>query len=264
MWARRAGRANHLEAVGLLGTTGTCMIRQSPILSLPENIEAPLWRYMSFDKLASLLKESALYFRRADLFEDPLEGRHSTPTLNHRPVMFAGATDSWLTKTMPTIDARTRKCVFVICWHNSDAESSIMWAKYARENKGRAIKSSLGRIRNAILDRDREFLVNPVRYIDYSKDHTSDANSFYAFFCKDRSYAEEREVRFAFIEHFELVGNDDFDSLALEEGIFIPVDIHLLVDKIILGPSTNDEDARRVRALLLASRLDDRSQHSEC
>jgi len=56
------------------------MIRQSPILSLPENIEAPLWRYISIAKLESLLRTGALYFRRADLFEDPLEGKHSEPT----------------------------------------------------------------------------------------------------------------------------------------------------------------------------------------
>ena len=78
------------------------MLKQSIILSLPENIEAPLWRYMSIEKLESLLKEKALYFRRADLFEDPLEGKHSAATIKNRPVFFAEAKDSWINKTMPT------------------------------------------------------------------------------------------------------------------------------------------------------------------
>jgi len=236
------------------------MIRQSPILSLPENIEAPLWRYMSIAKLESLLGESALYFRRADLFEDPLEGKHSAPTIGFRPIMFAGAKDTWIDETMPMIDARTRRCVYVNCWHNNESESAYMWDKYAREGKAIAIKSSLNRIRNAILDREREFLVNPVRYIDYQKDHTSDANSFYAFFCKDKSYQDEREVRFAFIENFERVGDADFDSLSLAEGILIPVDNDLLIEKVILSPYTKDEEAGNVHNLLLGSGLGDKFQ----
>ena len=82
------------------------MIKQSNIISIPENIEAPLWRYMSIEKLKSLLKENALYFRRADLFDDPLEGNQSKATLDYRPKFFEGAKDSWINKTMPMIDAR--------------------------------------------------------------------------------------------------------------------------------------------------------------
>jgi len=239
------------------------MIRQSSITSLPEDIEAPLWRYMSIAKLESLLIEKALYFRRADLFDDPLEGKHSSPTLAYRPIMFAGAKDSWINKTMPMIDARTRKCVYVNCWHNSDTESPYMWDKYTKKGKGIAIKSSLNRIRNGILDRKREFLVSPVRYIDYEKDHTSDANSFYAFFCKDKSYYHEREVRFAFIENFERVGEPDFDSLDLTEGIFIPVDNNLLIEKVIPSAyADEDKEARQVYSLLAACGLAERFQHS--
>lgn len=238
------------------------MIKQSIRLSLPENIDAPLWRYMGVEKLESLLKESALYFRRADLFEDPLEGKHSAATVRYRPVFFAGATDSWLNKTMPMIDARTRKCVYANCWHNNDSESMYMWDKYTRESKGIAIKSSLNRIRNAIHDREREFLINPVRYIDYEKDRTSDANSFYAFFCKEKSYEKEREVRFAFIENFKRVGDANFDSLTFAEGIFIPVDNNLLIEKVIFSPYTNDEDVKKIHNLLLESNLSDKFQHS--
>ena len=171
------------------------MIQQSKILSIPSNIEMPLWRYMSIEKLTSLLNENALYFRRADLFKDPLEGTQSQYTLSKRPIFFAGANESWLTQAMPMADERTRKCVYVNCWHNSDNESKYMWDKYVADNKGIAVKSSLNKIKNSILDLERKFLINPVRYINYERDDTIDANSFYAFFCKDKSYNNEREVR---------------------------------------------------------------------
>ncbi|HEY3345702.1 MAG TPA: hypothetical protein VGJ97_12280 [Anaerolineaceae bacterium] len=131
------------------------MIKHSNIKFIPVWVDAPLWRYMSKEKLLSLLNENALYFRRADLFADPLEGTHSKPTLSNRPVFFAGATDSWLNKTMPLLDERARKCVYVNCWHNNYTESFYMWEQYTRKNKGIAIKSSLNRIRWSILDAEK-------------------------------------------------------------------------------------------------------------
>jgi len=137
-----------------------------------------------------------------------------------------------------------------------------MWDKYTKENKGIAIKSSLNRIRRAILDTEREFLINPVRYINYKKDHTSDANSFYAFFCKEESYINEREVRFAFDQNFERIGDADFDSLPLEEGIFIPVDNNLLIEKVIISPYTKDDDTNKIYNLLDENKLRDKLQRS--
>ena len=231
------------------------MMKQSNILSIPENIEVPLWRYMSIEKLESLLRENALYFRRADLFEDPLEGNQSNATLDHRPKFFEGAKDSWIHKTMPMIDARVRKCVYVNCWHNSKSQSVYMWDAYTKDNKGIAIKSSLSRIRNAIIDTEREFLLSPVNYIDFEKDHTSDANSFYAFFYKDKSFFNEREFRFAFIQNFEHISKDEFDSLLFEEGVFIPVDVNLLIEKVIVSPHTNARDVKAIKKLLKSYKL---------
>jgi len=226
------------------------MIKQSNIVSIPENIEAPLWRYMSIEKMESLLKESALYFRRADLFEDSLEGKQSKATLDYRPKFFEGAKDTWINKTMPMMDARVRKCVYVNCWHNNKSESKYMWDSYTEGNKGIAIKSSLNRIRGAILDKEMEFLLSPVRYIDYEKEYTSDANSFYAFFYKDKSYENEREFRFAFIQNWEHIDREDFDLRAFEEGIFVPVDNSLLIEKIIISPHTKNSDLIKIKKIL--------------
>lgn len=229
-------------------------------MSVPENIEAPLWRYMSMEKLESLLREKALYFRRADLFEDPLEGNQSKATLNYRPKFFEGATDSWIHKTMPMIDARVRKCVYVNCWHNNKSESSYMWDAYAKDNKGIAIKSSLNRVRNAILDKEREFLLSPVNYIDFEIDHTSDANSFYPFFYKDKSFFNEREFRFAIIENWEHISNDEFDLLRFEDGVFIPVDVNLLIEKVIVSPHTKERDMKVIKKLLKSYKLSRRME----
>ena len=42
--------------------------------------DAPLWRYVSFAKFVSMVRASALYFARADRFEDRWEGVYTLPT----------------------------------------------------------------------------------------------------------------------------------------------------------------------------------------
>jgi len=226
---------------------GNILIKQSIIINIPDNIDAPLWRYISIDRLILLLENSALYFCRADLFSDPLEGIQSGPTIAYRPVFFEGATDHWLSETMPMFDSRERKCLYVNCWHNNYHESEFMWKEYSARV---AIKSSLKRIKSSILETGREFLVSPVNYIDHNKDFISDANSFYRFFCKNVSYKDEREVRFAVIQNYEHLGDEDFDTLTFDNGIFIPIDYSRLIEKIIMYPSIQSDEHNRIYDLL--------------
>jgi len=76
------------------------VIKQFRLISLPETIDAPLSRYTSFDRLSDLLENRSLYFRRADLYKDSLEGTMSRSTLLQRPSFFEGATDHWIYETI--------------------------------------------------------------------------------------------------------------------------------------------------------------------
>ena len=163
---------------------------------------------------------------------------------------------------MPLIDSQTRKCVYVNCWHNSESESLQMWGNYTTKNKGVMIKSSLNKIKMSILDTLSEFLISPVRYTNYEKDHISDANSFYAFFHKDKSFEYEREVRFAFIKNYEKIGTKNFDQLDLEKGVSVPVNIDTLIEKIIVSPYAKGELVKKISNLLKKYKLSDRLESS--
>lgn len=238
------------------------MIKQFRLISLPETIDAPLSRYTSFDRLSDLLENRSLYFRRADLYKDSLEGTMSRSTLLQRPSFFEGATDHWIYETMPLIDGQTRKCVYVNCWHNSESESLQMWENYTIKNKGVMIKSSLNKIRMSIIDTQTEFLINPVQYINYEKGHISDTNSFYAFFHKDKSFEYEREVRFALIKNFKKIGTKNFDKLNLKKGILVLVNIDTLIEKIIISPYARDELVKKTSNLLKKYNLADKLESS--
>ena len=48
----------------------------------PADLEAPIWRYMTFTKFVALLHRRLLYFTRVDrLIEDPYEGALTTATM---------------------------------------------------------------------------------------------------------------------------------------------------------------------------------------
>ena len=50
---------------------------QHPSFRLPTNKDIPIWRYMDLGKYLTMLDRRSLYFARATLLGDPLEG---TPT----------------------------------------------------------------------------------------------------------------------------------------------------------------------------------------
>ncbi|MBU4016836.1 DUF2971 domain-containing protein [Patescibacteria group bacterium] len=229
---------------------------------MPDNIDAPLWRYITYEKLTSLPTKRALYFSRSDLFTDTQEGTFSKETLKRRPIFFEGATDHWINVTMPLFDKRTKKCVYINCWHNNKNESKHMWMTYSESGKGIAIKSSLVRLKNAILDDKKEFLIRPVWYIDYEKEHISEANAFYPYFYKHISFQNEREFRIAVIENFEKIGAPNFDKLKFEPGLFIKVNIDILIENIYLSPFVSEVFTMKVFKLLEDYRITNKLQRS--
>jgi len=91
-----------------------------------------IWRYLSLEKLLSLLHYKSLYFALPEQFEDPLEG-------------------AWFQKDFDEVEAYkdqkmkeqvlayTSKKGFysgMSCWHQSPDESQAMWRAYAEKGKG--------------------------------------------------------------------------------------------------------------------------------
>jgi hypothetical protein len=66
----------------LLAETAARYYWQPPICETPEG-EAVLWRYMDFAKFLALIKDSSIYFARADQLGDPWEGAKGA-TINSR------------------------------------------------------------------------------------------------------------------------------------------------------------------------------------
>jgi hypothetical protein len=194
----------------------------------PSNPEIKIWRYMDFAKYVSFLESSALWFSRADklgeTFEgklgDPYEGDISKATLAARLGRFASvglldAPDEYLEPMVQHHRNKIntyREWTYINSWHMNERESAAMWSLYARTNEAVAIQSTYARLRDCLpsnvyagevsseefpgerLDEPTQIYVGEVRYIDYETEPIPEANVFWPFIHKRRSFEHEREL----------------------------------------------------------------------
>jgi hypothetical protein len=240
------------------------VIRQHGDFSVPDDIEAPLWRYIGMDKLEDLVTTSELFFARVDRLGDAFEGSHSAAAIARRPRIFEGATERYINESLPNETQQIRHVSFASCWHNMHTESTQMWSLYAAQGRGVAVRSSLQRLTHGILDTEREFCLRPMEYLDYGTDETPWGNVIWPMFCKRAEFLHEREFRIL-VPDFDLI-TDLSAPVPLggfaPEGIRIPVDLAVLIQEIVVAPGTNAQTFDRVSRLASSASLDDRVRKS--
>lgn len=225
------------------------MIKQHLHFNVPETIDVPIWRYISYEKLESLLSTSALYFSRADLLGDNHEGSVPEKTIQHRPVFYEGATKRFIEKGLAEMAEVWRKCTYVSCWHMSENESVAMWKLYLPEGGGVAIKTTISCLKESISDTEREFCLNPISYVDFEKDYASEWNAFAPFFIKRDLFKYEAEFRIL-TDTLADIGMVQSGQKVPEAGLLISVDIKRLLKKIVISPSASEDKAKMVKNLL--------------
>jgi hypothetical protein len=228
-----------------------------------------LWRYLSLPKFMSLLEEKALYFTRADRFEDPLEGSY----LSDQDPM--GEYVRYIAKGKATRDSeeefdikviggqpiRTlaeslRKFTIVNCWHINEHESDAMWKLYLDSAEGVAIQSSLDRLNRAFGGKPNyNIVIRPVVYLDYDKNEPPSTNALEPFFYKRKAYEHEQELR-ALIPFFHPNGKE------VDHGAMIPVDLDQLIELVHVSPKAQSWFAVLIEKLLCRYNLDKPVKHS--
>ena len=209
-----------------------------------------LWRYMDLAKFISLISKKSLYFAAANTFEDIYEGAKgikgkkeewnnfyldffkkailTAPGMENRHM-----TDEQLIteakKLLNQIDdlsENDRKTTYISCWHLNKYESEAMWKLYSKDvTNAIAIQTTVGYLYEA-LNKDPYIDIGKIKYIDFNHRFSS-ING--AFWYKRKSFEHEKEVRAIVKKPF-----------LKEKGIYIPVDIEKLIDKIYISPYAQD------------------------
>lgn len=222
------------------------MRNQHPVFGEQIDPETPLWRYFDFAKFTSLLLNRALYFCRADMLGDPLEGSATRARIAERQRLLQNPPDGKTREDLEDvfrhnagIFRRERRCAYVNCWHAGDHESMAMWQGYGGGGYGVAIQSTFALLANVLpahfqlRDREEPVFIGRVRYVDHSSEAETVPNEYnlYGMFMgKSVAYRHESEVRAIFAD---LVGGWSGTSSA---GHLVPVDVQRMVRSVTVSP----------------------------
>lgn len=217
------------------------MYIKNSTISIPENPNTIIWKYMSLSKFLDLLLSQKMFMSRSDKFEDQFEGTFSEPTFEeikkiseHNPEFLAHYKSY-------------RKNVVISSWHANAYESFAMWQIFTKNNEGLAIQSTLGRLQQALTREQRVAQhIGEVRYIDYKKEYIPFDNAFFPFLFKRKSFQYEKEIR--------VISDVTPLDISVNEGVKIHIDIALLIEKIYIHPKS--ENWYKKLILELMERLD--------
>ena len=203
------------------------MYTPNPILRLPDDPETVIWKYMDLSKFLDLLLSGRLFMARSDKFEDQYEGTFSEPTFEEMKKLSADNPE------FLNYYKSHREKVVVSSWHINEYESYAMWQIFTKTNEGLAIRSTVGRLRDALAaETATEQFIGEVNYIDYKKEYIAFDDAFFPFLFKRKSFQYEREIRVL----------TDLSSQGgyINDGIKIDVDICRMIDKIYIHPKSEN------------------------
>ncbi|MYB38196.1 MAG: DUF2971 domain-containing protein [Gammaproteobacteria bacterium] len=216
-----------------------------------------LWRYISVARFLDMLNQRTLHFASANQFEDQFEG-----------AVFVEPVDEGDLSPMGFVDHaffELKRLTKISCWHRRDYESDAMWRLYGAENKGVAICSTPERMRAALKPFRlapefgiEDLWAGPVEYVDLTRQPLTDPGMLERFFKKHRAFEWEQEFRLA----ISLRMAEEFGVRVPVCGISVDVDLDVLVDRVVLGPSVSGAQYLELHEPLQRAGLSKRLQRS--
>lgn len=205
-----------------------------PVFEPPYNRNIKIWRYMDFTKYVSMLSNTALFFSRTDLFEDPYEGATSHANIKLRDEVYRGKEiPEKGFEQMSKFAEWIRQWTYINCWHMNEYESAAMWKLYSKTDEAIAIQSTYQTLYECL---SSGTYLGVVKYIDYEKDWMPEGNTFWPFVHKRKSFEHERELRAV---KQELPNKEKGISVGKPNeinGKSINIDFEKLVKKVFISP----------------------------
>ncbi|WP_123622374.1 DUF2971 domain-containing protein [Halorubrum sp. CSM-61] len=236
------------------------------------NYDTPAWRYLDFTQLISILERQSLWFNRADLFEDPLEGSLSRANVETREIRYEDTEiPPSVLETLSQAARQHRKTTYLSCWHLNNYESAAMWEQYSTNEQGIAIQTTVGDLIKSLTDKpgvfmsgedtpddadkiDRTITFGKVQYIDYDRQLMPESNLYAPLFFKRLSFEHEREFRAAFSKHFEKLRESDeadfmHNSSENPAGVYVDVNLEKLIDTLYISPTSPEWFSEQVELI---------------
>ena len=231
--------------------------------------ETVLWRYMDFCKFIDIIERNALFFARADKFEDPYEGVFPKGNvLALEQIVRSQTQDPRVLKDINKIYPQAKEYADYIlcnCWHENTDESEAMWKIYSKNEDSIVIKTNVKSLKNSLLGTEDVYIgrINYINYDGLQPVFKENICTYMQYLHKRKSFEHEREVR-AIIDQDSLMeshgGKDSFNSIKLDRstgkwthkeickiGLHYKVDVSTLIREVIVSPYSNQEFTDRVK-----------------
>lgn len=203
------------------------MYKNNPNITLPENPDTIVWKYLDLSKFLDLLLSRKLFMSRSDKFEDQYEGTFSEPTFEEIKKLSVNNPE------FLNYYKSHREKVVISSWHINEYESFAMWQIFTQNSEGLAIQSTIGRLQKAMeVEKDFNQYIGEVNYIDYKKEYIPFDDMFFPFLFKRKSFQYEREVR--------IIADLSEQDIKINDGLKIEVDICQLIAKIYIHPKSEN------------------------
>lgn len=226
------------------------MYRQSPNITLPENPDTIIWKYLDLSKFLDLLLYQKMFMSRSDKFEDQYEGTFSEPTFEEIKKIAENNP-----KFLHYYKSH-RENVVISSWHANEYESFAMWQIFTKNNEGLAIQSTVGRLKAALApEKHFEQYIGEVHYIDYKKEYIPFDDAFFPFLFKRKSFQYEKEIR--------IISDVTSQKLSINEGLKINVDINTLIETIYIHPKSENWYKKLVTELVAKLGFDFKIEKSD-
>ena len=223
---------------------------------------------MELDRFQSILERKALFFCRAGKFADPFEGSLPKKEYDNRPKSqrqadaFYGSylTNEQIAENIAGLAHRHlqfRDNHIVNCWHINSNESDAMWQLYLKSNESVAIQTTTAHLILALQATQLDIDISQVRYIDYDKDtfyhHQYFPHQGYNLFAplihKRNEFIHEQELRLIHEVRDAETDLHYWEEQEVESGKFIAVNLGILVDKVVLPPTSDKKVGNKIESI---------------
>ncbi len=215
---------------------------------LPEDMNRTVWHYMDRWKFKSLIKEKEIYLCRADLLQDKFEGTYSRFQVQEDNEWLERHGYSEINVQLKKQRIQDRKERFIHCWNMSDYDLDLMWKAYVKSPSGVAIKSTVGRLKELRDQIIKNYLIDcaglelsTVTYYDQEKGSFSVSDGFELFVHKDYHFNLDNEIRIICW----------YRSGSYPKFVKIPVNLELLIDRIVISPSSSICTIKQIRNMMV-------------
>lgn len=231
-----------------------------PGLKEPQD-NAKIWRYMSVARLHDLLLNKRLSFSLPKRFADQLEGAYTDQNVYQLLTEINQANSTTAASLIQQVFLLAEdfnpyyESIYISCWQLAETESMAMWKNYADYGEGIAIQTRYRRLKNTLNDK---FYIGLVTYCE---DQAVPDEALQRYFCKRKSYEDEREIRAIYFNKNRFLKIKNRSPVKPGDFYYHLINPQDLIERIIISPYASDETIQSVKDI--SQRYDIKSQASK-